>query len=164
MTRIIATAYLVSSVKISNQTQRTIMGGRTRKKLAKPEVTRPNVQRAILKGVETLYHKHGDEIAQIQAESEQNMINVAFSVKIDCSEAEPIVKVGIRIPSTITDSMTARLEDENQGGFEFLAEVDDAGTDEDEDVDDGEAEKPNRSHKKKKADVESEVEVAAGAE
>jgi hypothetical protein len=131
------------------------MGGITRKKLAKPEVTRPNVQRAILKGVETLYQKHGGEIAEIQAESEQNMINVAFSVKIDCSEAEPIVKVGIRIPSTITDSMTARLEDENQGGFEFLAEVDEV---------DGEAENPKRSHKNKKADVESEVEVAAGAE
>lgn len=142
------------------------MGGRTRKKLAKPEVTRPNVQRAILKGVETLYHKHGDEIAEIQAESEQNMINVAFSVKIDCSEAEPIVKVGIRIPSTITDSMTARLEDENQGGFEFLAEVDDGGTDDEEAEgdDDGEAEKPKRSHKKKNADVESEVEITAGAE
>lgn len=141
------------------------MGGRTRKKLAKPEVTRPNVQRAILKGVETLYHKHGDEIAEIQGESEQNMINVAFSVKIDCSEAEPIVKVGIRIPSTITDSMTARLEDENQGGFEFLAEVDDAGTDDEEAEgdEDGEAEKPKRSHKKKK-DVESEVEITAGAE
>lgn len=138
------------------------MGGRTRKKLANPEVTRPNVQRAILKGVETLYHKHGNEIAKIQAESEQNIINVGFSVKIDCSEAEPIVKVGIRIPSTITDSITARLEDENQGGFEFLAEVD--GSD-DAESDDEEAEgKPKRSHKKKKADIESEVEVAAGAE
>lgn len=133
--------------------------------MAKPEVTRPNVQRAILKGVETLYHKHGDEIAEIQAESEQNMINVAFSVKIDCSEAEPIVKVGIRIPSTITDSMTARLEDENQGGFEFLAEVD--GSDDESDDEDGDEEaegKQKRSHKKKKADIESEVEVAAGAE
>lgn len=144
------------------------MGGRTRKKLAKPEVTRPNVQRAILKGVETLYHKHGDEIAEIQAQSEQNMINVAFGVKIDCSEAEPIVKVSIRIPSTITDSMTARLEDENQGGFEFLAEVDDGGMEGDdeseaEEADDGEG-APKKRGRKSKKDTEDEVEIAAGAE
>jgi hypothetical protein len=139
------------------------MGGRTRKKLDKPEVSRPNIMRAILKGVEMLYHKHSEEIAEVQAQSEQNMINVAFGVKIDCSEAEPIVKVGIKFTATVTDSMTARLESDTQGGFEFLAEVDKSETDDDDEPsEEQEAEAPKSSRKRKS--VESEVEVAAGAE
>lgn len=121
------------------------MAGRTRKKTEKPTVARPNIQKAILKSVEKLYGLHGAEIEEIQNESEQRIISFGFSIRIDCSEAEPIVKTSIRIPSTITDSTTARLEDENQGGFQFLSEVD--GTDE------SEGDEPT--------DKETEVEVKA---
>lgn len=85
---------------------------------------RPNILAVILAGVEGLYRKHAQEIADIQGATDDNEIGFAFSVKIDSSFAEPEVKVGIRIPSTITDSMTARLEDENQGGFKFLDVID----------------------------------------
>lgn len=105
--------------------------GKSKKAKPEVEVIRPNIIRTILKGVEDLYVKHCHEILEVQDSTDDNIISFGFTIKVDCSEAEPTVRVSIRIPSAIKDSMTARLDDANQGGFKFLTDVD-SGEDSDD--------------------------------
>ena len=142
------------------------MAGRTRKKLAPVKVSRPGVKAAIIRAVAILYDRHCDEIEQVQEESTQNQISVAFGTLIDCSEAEPIVKTKIKFSAVVTDSVTARLEGVDQEAFEFLDDMDkkDVPEGDPEDDDDSadnvtEPKKPKRSHKKKKAKDEVTVPI-----
>lgn len=136
------------------------MAGRTRKKLAPVKVSRPGVKAAILRAVAILYDRHCEEIEEVQAESEQNQVTVAFGTHIDCSEAEPIVKTKIKFSAVVTDSVTARLEGVDQEAFEFLDDMDKKDVPE---VDDNatEPKKPKRSHKKKKDEVVVPIEPEA---
>ena len=56
---------------------------------------------------------------------------LSINAKIDGADAEPIVKVSMKFGRAVKDSITARLDDENQGGFSFL----DAGGTEDQESD-----------------------------
>lgn len=130
------------------------MSGKTRKKTAKPKTSSESgIHSAIVDSVEKLLKLHGGEIRTMREESEQNIANIAFSVKIDGSEAETTVKTQIRFSSSVTDSVTARLDDPNQNSFDFIKSAAD-------DID-----KPKAKAKKgKKEAAPTEVEVPVSGE
>ena len=99
------------------------MSGKTKKKNAKKPLTEGTdaaMHEAIIDGVRKMLKKHGGEIRQLIGESEQNMASISFPVKIDGSEAETTIKTGIRFASTVSDSVTSRLDDPNQGTWEEI--------------------------------------------
>jgi hypothetical protein len=101
-------------------------------KLAEPtEAIRPNIKRALVSAVAALYDRNAEDLQQMQEASAEHCISVSINAKIDGGEAEPIVKVSMKFGRAVKDSITARLDDENQGGFSFL----DAGGTDDQEVD-----------------------------
>ena len=140
------------------------MAGRTRKKTKKPqsEIVESTIHEAAVRSVAKLQAIHADEIKEVRAESEQNIISVGFSVKIDGSEAATVVKTQIRFISAVTDSITTRMDDPNQGSFEFIDKGEDDGSY------DGETpveEKPKKGKSKKESpqtEVTETVEGSAG--
>ena len=99
-------------------------------KLAEPpEAVRPNIKSAIVAAVAALYDRNAEDLQLMQEASPEHCISVSINAKIDGGEAEPIVKVSMKFGRTVKDTITARCDDENQGGFSFL----DGGGDEPED-------------------------------
>lgn len=99
------------------------MSGKTKKRNAKKELTAgvdSSLHAAIVDGVAKMLKKHGAEIRELLSESEQNMASISFPVKIDGSEAETTIKTGITFSSRVSDSVTARLDDPNQGKWEEI--------------------------------------------
>lgn len=136
------------------------MAGRSRKRLPKTGASESNIKKSILEAVAILYERHGEEIKEVREESEQQIVNVAFGIKIDCSDAEPTVKTQIRFAAHVTDSVTARLDNPNQGKFTFLdpdAEGEHNGDSEEE----GEKPKRGRGRPKKSKDDDT-VTIKAG--
>lgn len=109
----------------------------------------------VVAAVHKLWARHASEIKQVREESEQNMVNVAFGIKIDCSEAEPTVKTQLKFVSSVTDSVTARLDDANQGRFEFLEPSPSENTNNESEDD---APRKSKSKRKPKPAAEPEAE------
>lgn len=143
------------------------MAGRTRKRVEKEtETDLVGIRDAILDAVRKQYNKHAQAIQEVQGESEQNIVNINFKVKIDGSEAETTVATTISYSARVAETLVAHLADPNQPEFEYIG----PGADESEggeagDPDpgaDGEGggaptESPRRGGRRKKGE-----EVAAG--
>lgn len=99
------------------------MSGKTKKRNAKASInegTDSAMHETIIDGVRKMLKKHGPEIRTLIDESEQNMASISFPVKIDGSEAEITIKTGITFSSRVSDSVTSRLDDPNQGKWEEI--------------------------------------------
>lgn len=55
-----------------------------------------------------------DNIQQALTDSEDKKLTINLGVKVDESESEPLVSVGIRFSESYTDKRVTRLEDPNQ--------------------------------------------------
>lgn len=123
------------------------MGGRTRKKTPKKAVSKNSAFiEPIVESVRKLLDKHADEIKGVMAESEQNIISIGMSAKIDGSEAETSIKTSLKFVQSVTDSITTRIDDENQGKFTFVDTfVQSDGDDDDDDKEEKEAGEPGKA-------------------
>lgn len=125
------------------------MSGKTKKRNAKTPInegTDASMHEAILDGVRKMLRKHSAGIRQLINESEQNMASISFPVKIDGSEAETTIRTGITFSSRVSDSVTSRLDDPNQGTWqEILSEP--------------EGEKPKKANKGKEEEETEEAPV-----
>lgn len=121
------------------------MSGKTRKKTPKKAIERRSAFiEPIVESIRKLLEKHSDEIQQVMGESEQNIISIGMSAKIDGSEAETSIKTSLKFVQSVTDSITTRVEDGSQGKFTFVdTSVQPAYDDDSEDKEkDADSEKP----------------------
>lgn len=97
------------------------MAGKTRKKTPKKNIDKNSAFiDPIVESVRRLLVKHADEIRQVMSESEQNVISIGMSAKIDGSEADTSIKTSLKFVQSVTDSITTRVDDANQGKFTFV--------------------------------------------
>lgn len=110
------------------------MAGKTRKKTPKKNIDKNSTFiDPIVESVRRLLVKHADEIRQVMSESEQNVISIGMSAKIDGSEADTSIKTSLKFVQSVTDSITTRVDDANQGKFSFVdTSVQKDGGDEDD--------------------------------
>lgn len=132
------------------------MGGRTRKKVKKPSSAElgQTYRDAIVQSVAKMLDNNAEEIEAIRVNSEQGIISIGIGAKIDGSESEIVVTTQLRFVETHIDKVTTRMENPNQGKFEFIEDV---GSDSNGE---SEEEKPKDKKKPKKGE-EAEQESAA---
>lgn len=110
------------------------MAGRTRKK-TKKAVKPTGWVDAICEGVHRLLVNHAEEIEKVKNESEQNIVSIGLSSVMDGSEAQTVIKTKLKFVQAVTDTVTIRLDDPNQGSFEFVEKggsTSDSGGDEED--------------------------------
>ena len=101
--------------------------------MSKTETPDQNIRESILAAVGILWDRHHEAIREVRENTKDKKIRVAFSVVIDESEVEPLVQTQISFSARVKDALTARLDDPNQGGFQFVDK--DAETEKTADVD-----------------------------
>lgn len=87
-----------------------------------------NLAAATIAQIEELLKKHMAGILQFIDEAEDKKETVSFGVKINCSESEPQVEVGIRYSQSVTDKRSVVLDDPDQGTFKPVVEQADKET------------------------------------
>lgn len=93
------------------------MGVKTK---SKKQPAGSNLARAIVAQVEKHLKNHMRGILDFIEEAEDKKEAVSFNVKIDCSESEPHVEVGIRYSQSVTDRLSVVLDDPDQGSFKTV--------------------------------------------
>lgn len=133
------------------------MGGRTRKKVKKPSSPElgQTYRDAIVQSVAKMLENNAEEIEVIRVNSEQGIISIGIGAKVDGSESEIVVTTQLRFVETHIDKVTTRMENPNQGKFEFIEDVGSESN--------GEEGKP-KGKKPKKEEVEEQAKQEPAAE